>query len=88
VKKTKQDAFALWLAEQDVAQVVACFRDFSARCRLGRREKTRLRRDIEAALMHYTAAGVPLETALARPAVRHFGGFYARRPRAATFYGN
>ena len=68
------------LSEEHSALLTAFFAEFNTHCLLPRREKQRLREDLEAAILWYAAAGVPLEEALRRLAVEHLGSFYAHPP--------
>lgn len=84
VKKKKQTTpfqqyeETLTSAERDA--ISHYFSRWNEHVALNRPMKAALRRDFEAALMYYAAAGTSLESALTRLDVKNLGGFYARPP--------
>lgn len=77
-KKTPFDEYTEKLTEEEQNTVRDFFDEFSAHCKMQKRETEKLRRDFENAVLYYASAGIPLEKALELLDIRHLGGFYAR----------
>lgn len=85
MKKQKTDPFLeymLTLSEPQRGQVDSFFKGISRQLALGREQNAAMRRDFEAALLHYVENGVNLQEALQRLDYSRLGGFYARQSGA------
>lgn len=72
------EQYKLTLSSTDFDNIACFFTEFNVHNSLAPKEKARMRKDFEKAIMYYASIGVPLDVALDRLSIENLGGFYAR----------
>lgn len=81
MQENKKKQFELYkeaLSENQISKLDGFFKEFNIHCLINKKDKRKMREDLENAILYYVANGVTLDEALNRLDNENLGGFYAK----------